>query len=217
VLISILYTLLADVICAVFAIAHYRKFSRAYQLLAGYQILSALVEIAGMVLVKNKLPNLALFSVYGLVSFVLLAYFCYVSSNRKMMYLWATIPAIILWIMEVLDQGIQYFPSYYFLLQSVILVCSFFAVLYRSALTTKIRLRTNPDFFTGLAILVFYGCMTHYLIFELNGHRFGLTTKDMAFLSKVTPIYSNLKAVMILIAFILERKKATPAKERRNE
>lgn len=206
-LISILYTLLADVICAAFTIAHFRKFRPAYQLLAGYQILSALVEIAGMVLVKNKLPNLALFSVYGLVSFLLLSYFCYVAADRKKLYLWATVPAIMLWIAEVSDQGIQFFPSYYFLLQSAVLVVSFFAVLYRSALATNIRLRTNPDFFAGLAILVFYGCMTHYLIFELNGHRFGLTQNDMAFLSKVTPIYSNLKAILLFTAFILERKK----------
>lgn len=204
---SILTTLLADFVCAIIVVFGFKRLSRPYRVLGWYQILSALAEIAGFILIKIKIPNLFLFSVYGLVAFILLQLFCFLNLAKNRLSLITILPISLVWIAESAYRGISVFPSYFFLLQSVVLIIAYFSVLYQSSLTTKERLTKNPDFFSGLAVVIFYGCMTHYLIFSLNSATLGLNTRDLETLGLFTIIYSNLKAVLLGAGFILEIQK----------
>lgn len=204
---SILFDLAADFICAGLVILRFRYISGVYRIVGWYQVLSALVNIAGLMLVKMKLPNVFLFSVYALISFGLLQYFCYRKFQKKRLIFVSMIPVVLFWTLESAYGGIYYFPAYFLLFQSVILIISFFALLYQSALTTNTKLRHNPDFFIGLAVVLFYGCMTHQLIFNINSPTLSLKKSEIELLGVLTRFYSNTKSVLLCIGFILEIKR----------
>lgn len=204
---SIAFDLAADIACALLVLLRFRYLSLNYRVLGLYEILTAAVNTAGLILVKLKLSNVLLFSVYAIASFCLLQYFCYRKLERKRLIVAALILVVLFWISESVQGGIYYFPLYFLLLQSIILIAVFFLLLYQSALKTDESLKRNPDFFTGLAVIIFYGCMTHQLIFNINSPSLSLTKDEIELLGIPTRIYSNAKALLLFTAFLLEIKR----------
>lgn len=205
-LIKILTTLLADTICALVVVAGYRRLSTPYKVIGWYQILSAVVQIAGLILVTLKLPNIFVYSVYGLVSYAMMLLFCHFLLPKKNVFLWLILPVAIEWIIETFINGVSSFPTYFFFVHSMVVIVAFFIILYQSALVAKGRLLANPDFFMALGILIFYGCTAHYLILT-NISMQSLSKSEIAVLVALKRVYSNLKAILLCTGFMIAIKK----------
>lgn len=206
--------LLSEFITCLLAILTFRKLDFFSRMIALQVFIAFIFELIGLQMRQKHQTNVWLYNCYMPLEFSLLLIGPRLHFKQKI-YIWLPIILVFYWVcwsVETYFQTMHVFAVKSYVIGALILLISYFFVLYKSAWNRKSLFRQS-QFWFAIGVILFFGCnipffsMYDYIVENSTSYQMDLLTKLMMVFTHFRYLCTSIGFVMVFQEFKNNKQK----------